>query len=145
MVPNFALSGSTIARNTRNPPTTSTTTRIPSVMAAHFRIRRRIAAMVLMGWSRYLAASQGLQKGEQPLLVLIGQIGAIEMPAITVAGGGRVVERAETLSRSACLAGEPAALRIDQIVAAVEFLRPTGGRRQQIAERRDGAVVQIGA
>src|SRR5271169_408607 len=124
MVPNFALSGSTIARNTRNPPTTSTTTRIPSVMAAHFRTRRRIAAMVLMGWSRYLAASQGLQKGEQPLLVLIGPVGAVDMPSVAVAGGGRVVERAILLGWGARLADKPTARRIDQVIAAVEFLRP---------------------
>ena len=95
-------------------------------MTAHLRTLRDIAAIVLMDDLVALAGSQSFQIGQQPLFVRIGQAGAVEVAAVAVAGEGSVVGLAETLADSARLADEPTARRIDQVIAAVEFLRPLG-------------------
>src|SRR5258708_5343712 len=75
------------------------------------------------GWSRRLTQLQSLQKGQQLLLFLVRQIGAVDVSAIAVAGASCVVERAETLGDRTRLTDVAAIYRIAQVIAAVESLR----------------------
>src|SRR5262249_29871182 len=88
------------------------------------------------------AGSERLQVLEQLVLLLGRQVSAIEVPGVAVAAHAGIVLPAELL----CLG--PArdvayVVVIEDVIRPIELLGALGRRRQQGAQRRHGAVVEV--